>query len=120
MAHSLDDLVVALEDALYHKQNSENLQTRKTTADINLNALVSRLVSIEQALRTLEGESGLPGFRTSVQQFSDTKITLTEVQSRIAAQVTPFDNLESDLNAVEVGVRMLEQGLLDYMTQTAE
>lgn len=44
----------------------------------------------------------------------------TAFQTRLNAKDISLDTLESNMNAVEVGVRALEEGLLDYMTQVVE
>jgi hypothetical protein len=119
MAAPVDDLVVALEDALDQKQDSAALQSQKAAADVTLDGLASQLTTIEQSLRSLEGESGLSGFRTPVQAAFDAKIGSTDVQTRVIAEDSTLETLESNMNAVEVGIRELEQALLDHMTQVA-
>lgn len=56
---------------------------------------------------------------SDLEEYFDSKILRSEWNTKTVTAEDGLDTLESDLNRMEVSLRSVETGLLDYLTQLA-
>ena len=104
------------EDSFASKESKTALMSRATAVEPEIVELESRYTAIEVTMRALEGHGAFSEFRIQLQHQFDSKETKTSINTRVAAEDIPFDDLESAMSKAETAMRVAEQAFLDYLT----
>lgn len=112
MSADAESLVLELEYLVDCKIDPATLNDRISAAHLQLDAVESTLDQVATRLQAVEGGNE---FGQDLERLVNCKITETELETRINAQGDEVTDVTSDLVAVGVRMRQLEEGLASYL-----